>query len=290
MIARMFDHGPMTPRIRSYPSDLSDAEWVLLEPLIPPPESGGPKGGRPAVPRRDVVDAISYVIRSGCSWRQLPADFAPWQTVYQYFAKWSTDGTINRIHETLRTRVRVAQGRDPEPTAGIIDAQSVRGADTVGAADRGYDAAKKTNGRKRHIIVDTIGLLMTVLVTAASVQDRDGGRTLTKTTAAAHRGLRLIWADGGYRGRFVAWAKAKLSIVIEIVHKDPGQSTFEVLPRRWVVERTFGWIIKCRRLAADYERRTEHAEAMVTWAMIGIMCRRLARNTKGHDVTAYNWK
>jgi transposase len=290
VIARVFDHGPMTTRRRCYPSDLSDAEWALLEPLIPPPKSGGPKGGRPAVPRRDVVDAITYVIRTGCSWRQLPADFAAWQTVYQYFALWSTDGTIDRIHEALRAQTRVAEGRDPEPTAGIIDAQSVRGADTVGAADRGYDAGKKTNGRKRHVIVDTIGLLMTVLVTAASVQDRDGARMLTKTTAAAHCGLRLIWADGGYTGQLVAWAKTRLAIAIEIVRKPPGQSTFEVLPRRWVVERTFGWIMKCRRLAADYERRTEHAEAMFTWAMIGVMSRRLARNTKGHDVTAYNWK
>ena len=289
MIARMFDHGPMTTRIRSYPSDLSDAEWVLLEPLIPPPKSGGPKGGRPAVPRRDVVDAIMYLIRTGCSWRQLPADFAPWQTVYHYFAIWSADGTIGRIHETLRTRVRATEGRNTEPSAGIIDAQTIRGADTVGADDRGYDAAKKTNGRKRHIIVDTIGLLMTVMVTAASIQDRDGAQTLTKTTAKTHPGLRLIWADGGYTGRFVEWAKAQLSIVIQIVRKHPDQSTFKVLPRRWVVERTFAWIIKYRRLAADYERRTEHAEAMVTWAMIGLMCRRLARNTNSHDVTPYNW-
>lgn len=239
--------------------------------------------------RRTVVDAIQYIVRTGCSWRQLPRDFGPHQTVFEYFANWTEDGTLARVHDALRTAVRAAEGRDSEPTAGIVDAQTIRGADTVGADSRGYDAGKKTNGRKRHVIVDTVGLLLVVMVTAASMQDRDGGRLVTAAVAKAHPKLRLIWADGGYAGQLVAWVAEKLSIVVEIVRKLAGQRGFEVLPRRWVVERTFAWLMKCRRLAADYERKTEHAEAMVTWAMVGLMTRRLARQANGHDVTGYNW-
>lgn len=288
-VARMFDDAHMDEGARRYPSDLSDAEWVLIEPLIPPSKSGGYNGGRPPVPRRAIVDAIAYVVRTGCAWRQLPRDFPAWQTVYGCFSAWSKDGTLARVHDALRAQVRAVEGRAEEPTAGIVDAQTIRGADTVGASGRGYDAGKKTNGRKRHVIVDTVGLLLVVMVTAASVQDRDGGRLVSEKVAKSHPGLRLIWADGGYAGRFVAWAREKLSIIVDIVRKRDGQRGFEVLPRRWVVERTFAWIMKCRRLAADYERRTDHAEAMVTWAMIGLMCRRLARQMKGNDVTAYYW-
>ena len=288
-IARVFDHGDMAERTRRYPSDLSDAEWALIEPLIPRPKSGGYNGGRPPVPRREVVNAISYVVRTGCAWRHLPRDFPAWQTVYGCFSAWNRDGTLARLHDELRGQVRLMEGRAEDPSAGIVDAQTIRGADTVGAAHRGYDAGKKTNGRKRHVIVDTVGLLLMVVVTAASVQDRDGGRLVTDKAAAIHPGLRLIWADGGYAGRFVAWARQRWSIVIDIVRKRDGQRGFEVIPRRWVVERTFAWMMKCRRLSADYERKTEHAEAMVTWAMVGLMSRRLARLTNRADVTAYHW-
>jgi len=273
---------------RRYPSDLSDAEWELIEPLIPPPRSGTPKGGRPAAPRRDVIDAIMYVVRTGCSWRQLPRDFPAWQTVYGCFWAWAHDGTLEVVHDSLRTRVREAEGRDPEPSSGIIDAQTVRASDTVGAATRGWDGAKKTNGRKRHLVVDTIGLMLALVVTAASVQDRDGGQIVAEEAVEGHRRLIKMWADGGYAGRLVAWIHEHLGLDFEIVHKREGQHSFEVLPRRWVVERTFAWITKCRRLIADHERTLEHSAAMVTWAMIGLMSRRLARRVST-DVTPYNW-
>lgn len=265
-------------RAKTYPSDLSDAEWELVAPLLPPPKSGPLTGGRPAWDRRPIVDAILYLARTGCSWRQLPVDFPPWKTVYSYFAAWAADGTLDNVHDALRRQVRAAEGRDSEPTAAIVDSQSVKGADTVGKPSRGYDAGKKINGRKRHIVTDTLGLLLLVMVTPASVADRDGGCQLIWRLRRAFPGVRLVWADGGYAGKLVVWALEVLGIVVEIVRKKEGQRGFEVLPRRWVVERTFGWLVKWRRLCRDYERTTEHAEAMVKWVMIGVMTRRLGRS------------
>jgi len=252
-----------------YPSDLTDAQWALVEPLL---SAAKPGGRHEAHPRREVVNAILYLLRTGCSWRQLPKDFPPWETVYWHFKRWRDDGSL----DTLRERVREAEGRDAQPTAAIIDAQSVKGADTVGRATRGYDAGKKTNGRKRHIVVDTIGLLVIVLVTAANVQDRDGAQPALAAVRKAFPTISLVWADGGYAGKLVEWAKQTARIVLEIVRKPEGQRTFEVLPRRWVVERTLSWITKCRRLDHDYERLTKTSVAMVEWAMVGVMTRRLA--------------
>lgn len=279
----------MEPRQRCYPSDTSDAEWAILEPLVPPAKSGGPKGGRPAWPRRSIIDAIFYVVRTGCSWRQLPADFPPWQTVYGHLSTWTTNGTIETIHRRLRDATRASEGRDPIPSAGSIDAQTIRIGDTAGTATTGYDAGKRTKGRKRHAIVDTMGLLLALTITSASIQDRVAAVDVTRRALREHRGLRRIWADGGYTGRFVTWTQNAFSVTVEIVNKLEGQSGFTVLPRRWVVERTFGWIIRCRRLQVDYERRPDHSHAMVHLAMIGLMCRRLARQTPGHTVTPYNW-
>ncbi|MCA1681223.1 MAG: IS5 family transposase [Actinobacteria bacterium] len=258
---------------RRYPSDLTDAQWALVEPLL----SAVRPGGRPeAHARREVVNAILYLVRTGCSWRQLPKDFPPWETVYWHFKRWRDDGSLEGMHDTLRGAVRETEGRDPEPSAAIIDAQSVKGADTVGRDTRGYDAGKKTNGRKRHIVVDTIGLMVLVLVTAASVQDRDGARPTLAAVRKRFPTITLIWADGGYAGKLVQWAKQTARIVLEIVRKPEGQRTFEVLPRRWVVERTLAWITKCRRLDHDYERLPKTSVAMVQWAMIALMTRRLA--------------
>jgi transposase len=259
----------------SYPSDLTDAQWALIEPMVPVKP-----GGRPAKhPRRRIVDAILYVNRTGCAWRQLPHDFPPWDTVYWYFKRWNVEGTTDRIHDALRDAARDAAGRDPMASAGIVDAQSVKGADTVGRDSRGYDAGKKTNGRKRHVVVDTIGLLVVVLVTAASLQDRDGGRLVLNRARMKMPSIVLVWADGGYAGKCVEFARRWLRITLQIVKKPDGQRTFEVLPRRWVVERTLSWLVRCRRLDRDYERLPEHAEAMVKWAMIGLMARRLAPTT-----------
>jgi len=253
-----------------YPSDLTDAQWALIEPMVPVKP-----GGRPAKhPRRRIVEAILYLNRTGCSWRQLPHDFPPWDTVYWYFKRWNTEGTTDRIHDALRDAARDAAGRDPMASAGIVDAQSVQGADTVGSDSRGYDAGKKTNGRKRHVVTDTVGLLVVVLVTAASLQDRDGGRLVLNRARMKMPSMVLVWADGGYAGKCVEFARRWLRITLEIVKKPEGQRTFEVLPRRWVVERTLSWLVRCRRLDRDYERLPEHAEAMVKWSMIGLMTRR----------------
>jgi len=265
-----------TPTTRAYPSSLTDTEWAVLQPLLQRPTTS--RGGRPPKhPLRAIVDAIRYLVRSGCAWRLLAHDFPPPATVDWWVAKWAADGTLARRHDALGERVRVAAGRRPAPSAAIIDSQSVRAADTVGKPSRGWDAGKKVNGRKRHLAVDTLGLLLVVLVTAASTQDRDAGRALLWRLRASYRGIGLVWADGGYAGRLVAWAAAVLHLVVEIVRKRPGQSTFEVLPRRWVVERTFAWISKHRRCVRDYERLPAHHAAMVTWAMIAVMTRRLAR-------------
>lgn len=261
-----------SPSPGPYPSDLTDQQWDLISPMVPVKP-----GGRPAKhDRRRIVEAILYLTRTGCSWRQLPHDFPPWDTVYWYFQRWNAEGTTDRIHDALRDATRDAAGRDPMASAGIVDAQSIKGADTVGSDSRGYDAGKKVNGRKRHLVVDTIGLLVVVLVTAASLQDRDGGRLVLDRARMKMPSIALVWADGGYAGRCVEFARRWLRITLQIVNKPDGQRTFEVLPRRWVVERTLSWLVRCRRLGRDYERLPEHAEAIVKWAMIGLMTRRLA--------------
>jgi transposase len=266
-----------TQRRRAYPSDTTDTEWEILNSLIP---VGGPppgRGGRPVTyPRRDIIDAIRYLDHNGCVWRALPIDFPPRSLVAHYFTRWTSDGTLDRIHAALREQVRIAEGRQPQPTAALIDAQSIRAAETVGRPSRGYDAGKHVNGRKRHIIVDTTGLLLAVLVTGAHVQDRDGGRALIWAVRQCFPTIRLIWADSGYRGELVTWAAA-WGLTLQIVNKLTGQIGFVVLHRRWAVERTFSWINRCRRTVRDYERLPQHHAAMVQWAMIIIMTRRLAR-------------
>src|SRR5919199_3783458 len=200
---------------RRYPSDLTEAHWALVEPLVPAVGTGG----RPAKhPRRAVVDAILYVVRTSCSWRQLPTDFPPWQTVYWYFTRWEDDKVTDRMLEALRAQVRLQQGRSAEPTAGIIDSQSVKGADTVGRDTRGYDAGKKINGRKRFIVTDTLGLLITVVVCAASMQDRDGAKPVLLQAYLASR-IRFVFADGAFAGRLLDWAGHILRTTIQIVRK-----------------------------------------------------------------------
>jgi transposase len=261
------------PRDRRYPSDLTDAQWALIEPLLPAPRRGGRSEKHP---RRAIVDAILYVVRTGCSWRQLPVDFPPWQTVYWYFARWEQQQVTAQILEVLRAKVRDQQGRNQQPSAGLIDSQSVKGADTVGRASRGYDAGKKINGRKRFIVTDTLGLLLVVMVCAASVQDRDGAKsTLLGMYLACP--VRLVFADAGFAGQLVDWARRLLHTTVEVVRKPAGQRGFAVIPRRWAVERTLAWLTAHRRLARDYERHPEISEAMIRWAAINGMLRRLTR-------------
>jgi transposase len=257
---------------------MTDAQWELIEPLLPPPGNTAGRGGRPEKhDRRRVLDAIFHLVRGGIAWAALPAEFPPAKTVYGLFRRWVRAGAWARLHDALRDRARMAAGRSPQPTAAIIDSASVRGADTVPARSRGYDAGKRVNGRKRHIAVDTAGLLLAVVVTIAGIQDRDGGHRLLAALRAEFSTIALIWADAGYAGRLVAWAQTVLAFTVTIVKRTDDLAGFQVIPRRWVVERTLAWISKHRRCVRDYETLPEHAEAMVHIAMIMTMSRRLAR-------------
>jgi transposase len=262
-----------------YPtSSITDAQWAVLAPLLPPPGNTAGRGGRPEKhPRRVVLDAIFYLVRGGIAWAALPRDFPPHQTVYGLFGRWARQGMWQQIHDALRDLVRVHEGRDPLPTAAIIDSQSVRGADTVPGITRGYDAGKKVNGRKRHIAVDTGGLLLAVVVTIAGIQDRDAAYRLLTQLRGRFSTVSLVWADGGYAGRLVIWARKVLALTVEVVKRTDDVKGFAVLPRRWVVERTFAWISKFRRCVRDYETLPAHHEAMVHISMIMTMSRRLAR-------------
>lgn len=272
--------GDRTPGRRPfYPSsDLTDAQWALIGPLMPPAGNQGGKGGRAEKwDRRLVLDAIFYLIRGGIAWRQLPAGFPPHQTVYARFRAWSQAGAWCRIYAALRDKARVRAGRSPLPTAAVIDSQTVRGADTVPGTSSGYDAGKKTKGRKRHIGVDTGGLLLAVVVTAASLQDRDGGFRTTAALREAFSTIELIWADGGYAGRFVEGAKRIWGLTIAVVKRPDEAKGFVLLRRRWVVERTFGWLVKHRRLVRDYETLPATHEAMIWAAATWQLSRRLTR-------------
>jgi transposase len=271
-------------RAPRYPSDVTDAQWALLRPEAEAvmAELRRSPAGRPMEhDLRAMLDGIGYVARYGIEWRALPVDFPPWEAVYAFFERWSARGLPQRLVDRLRGRLRVAVGRAELPTAGSIDSQSVKAADTVGAASRGYDGGKKINGRKRHLAVDTLGLVLTVIVTAASVQDRDGAFRLLTLLRERFSTISLVWADGGYAGRLLSWAHTVLALTVTIVKRSDDTTGFVVLPRRWVVERTFGWLLRYRRLVRDYERVPQHHEAMVLWAAVTIMTRQLARATAG---------
>jgi transposase len=262
---------------RCYPSDLTDAAWAVIEPLIPARDLR--RRGRPRVyGNRAVLDAIFYLLRSGCPWRMIPHDLVPWWVAYRWYRTWIADGTWDTVHDRLRELVRIRAGRDPNPSAAVLDAQSIKSSE--GGTARGFDAGKKTTGRKRHLVVDTLGLVLVVMVTAASVQDRPGGRAILARLGARFPSVALVWADGGYANSIdstlLSWAKTTLGLLLEIVKRSDDVKGFQVLPRRWVVERTFGWLVRNRRLARDYERAPARSEAMIKIAMIRLMAKRLA--------------
>lgn len=256
-----------------YTSDMTDEQWSIIEPLLPLEHSGP---GRPIeLNMRQVVNAMLYVARTGCQWENLPTNYPNHNSVYYHYRKWCLDGTWQRINTALRRQERIRQDRDPEPTAGVIDSQSVK--TTEAGGERGYDAGKKVNGRKRHIVVDTLGNLLEVVVHAAGIQDYHGAKHVLLKLVETVESLQKLWADSIYKGcGLVDWVQETLRIVLEVVERKPGQKGFVVLPRRWVVERTFAWLGRYRRLSKDYERCTKSSEGMVYIASIHTMMKRLA--------------
>jgi transposase len=265
-------------RERCYSSDMSDAEWAVVRPLLPTPAWLEGRGGQPeAYCHRQMLDAVRYLVAGGISWRSMPVDFPQWDRVYAFFRRWLHTGLITEFHDRLRGRVRMREGREAEPTAAIIDAQSVKAAASVPAASRGFDGGKLINGRKRHIITDCLGLLLVVAVTAANVGDREAAVPLLLRLRNLHRDICLVWADGGYTGQLVDWCRQKLTFALEVVKRTDDMEGFVVLPRRWVVERTLAWLMHSRRLCRDYETLTVTSEAMIQFSMITRMSRRPAR-------------
>ncbi|MEU9609733.1 IS5 family transposase [Streptomyces sp. NPDC048057] len=264
---------------RAYPSDLSDARWELIEPVLSAwryERQGRALGfGRPAeLDLREIMNAILYVDRTGVQWRYLPHDFPHWNSVYGYFAKWQKDGIFTQLNGLLRELVREREGRNAEPSACVIDAQSVKTSTSVPATSQGTDNANKIVGRKRSIVTDTLGLLLAVLVTAACVQDSAAGTRLLDQVAADHPSIRKTWVDGGYRKHLVEHA-AILGIDMEITSRKAGIRGFTPIRKRWAVERTYGWLMLNRRLARDYETLPARSEAMIHLAMTDLMARRL---------------
>lgn len=255
-----------------YPSDLTNDQWNLLQPLLPQP---GPRG-RPPAAARTMINAILYVLRGGIPWRFLPKSFGPWSTVYGTYRRWRNQDVWTHLHDRLRARVRRQEDKDCRPTACILDSQTVRSSDHGGPV--GFDAAKKIKGRKRHLLVDTLGLVLGVFLTPASTPERAGARGLLGRVLPWLTWLRLLWVDGGYSGpEFGHWVRQhRRKLTVEVVKRSDDVKGFAVLPRRWVVERTFGWLMKQRRLVRDYEATETSATAWVYIAMIRIMLRRLA--------------
>lgn len=259
-------------KIAKYDTDLTDAQWAYLQPMLPKKS----KRGRPPIDRRRIIDAILYIAKCGCPWRYLPGDFPRWKTVYHVFRQWTAHHHWAALNDALRTLVRQAHGRRSRPTAAILDSQTVKSANHGGSV--GYDAGKRIKGRKRHLLVDTLGLILGVEITPANTPERDGAQLLLGRILVWFAWLRRLWVDGGYSGAAFAESVKELrpKLEVEVVKRSDSARGFQILPRRWMVERTFGWLMFYRRLVRDYETTESSAQAWIYIAMIRIQLRRLA--------------
>ena len=255
---------------KKYKTDLTEKQWSIIKPLIPPAK----EGGRPrTTDMREVVNACIYIALSGCQWQLIPNDFPPKSTVFEYYAHWAEDGTLDEIVRVLREEIRVKAGRNKQPSATIVDSQSVK---TAGPGQEvGYDGGKKIKGRKRHIAVDVLGMLLVVIVHSAGIQDRAGAKLVMRKLMASFTGIKIAWADGGYSGKsFKVWILTAFKVIWQVVKRP--RKVFKIVKFRWIVERTFGWMNYQRRLSKDYEYLPQHSEAWVKFAAINLMVRRLS--------------